>query len=78
MEHFVGMFQENIILTKIMWRLELWKVFMLPELQKRRYKGKYYNACLPDHMPAPAAPAADQRGTQLVSTLDAKMNLAIR
>ena len=31
---------------------------MLAKLQKRRYKGKYYNAYLPDHMRTPPAPAA--------------------
>lgn len=69
LDHFVTMFGDNITLTKIQWRLESRKSFMLNklvtrnvEIRKRIDKGQDYNAFLPDHMksgaPAPEAAAA--------------------
>jgi len=63
LDRFVIMFHDNITLTKIQWRLESRKSFMLNKLQtrnveikKRQDKGEDYNAFLPDHMKTGAAP----------------------
>merc|ERR1719443_1007620 len=57
LEHFITMFNDNITLTKIQWRLESRKSFMLNKLQtrnveikKRQDKGEDCDAFLPDHL----------------------------
>merc|ERR1712039_820003 len=57
LERYITMFNDNITLTKIQWRLTSRKSFMLNKLQtsnveikKRKDKGEDYNAYLPDHM----------------------------
>merc|ERR1719183_2875470 len=57
LEHFIVMFNDNITLTKIMWRLESRKSFMLNKLQtrnveikKRQDKGADFDSFLPDHL----------------------------
>jgi len=87
--HFVDMFNENITLTKIMWRLQSRQSFMLSQLQtrnveikKRRDKGEDYTSFLPDHM----KPGDGGIGPQLVvaptpsmsvgSKLSSKMGVA--
>merc|ERR1711870_64868 len=61
LERYITMFNSNITLTKIQWRLTSRKSFMLNKLQtrnveikKRKDKGEDYNAYLPDHMKAGA------------------------
>merc|ERR1712151_9746 len=63
LDRYITMFNDNITLTKIQWRLTSRKSFMLNKLQtrnveikKRQDKGEDYNAYLPDHMKS-AAPA---------------------
>jgi len=65
LEHFITMFHDNITLTKIMWRLESRKSFMLNKLQtrnveikKRQDKGEDFTSFLPDHLKPGAAGAA--------------------
>merc|ERR1719277_2065351 len=62
LEHFIVMFHDNVTLTKIMWRLESRKSFMLNKLQtrnveikKRQDKGEDFNSFLPDHLRTEAA-----------------------
>merc|ERR1712217_889686 len=62
LELYITMFNSNITLTKIQWRLTSRKSFMLNKLQtrnaeikKRQDKGEDYNAYLPDHMKVSAA-----------------------
>merc|ERR1712039_815711 len=50
LERYITMFNSNITLTKIQWRLTSRKSFMLNKLQTRKVKGEDYNAYLPDHM----------------------------
>merc|ERR1719422_2549167 len=64
LDHFITMFNDNITLTKIMWRLESRKSFMLNKLQtrnveikKRQDKGEDFNSFLPDHLRTEAPPA---------------------
>jgi hypothetical protein len=59
LEHFLTMYNDNITLTKINWRLESRKSFALNKLQtrnveikKRKDKGEDYTSFLPDHMKA--------------------------
>merc|ERR1719330_403315 len=65
LEHFITMFHDNVTLTKIMWRLESRKSFMLNKLQtrnveikKRQDKGEDFTSFLPDHLKPGAAGAA--------------------
>merc|ERR1719422_79465 len=67
LDHFIVMFNDNITLTKIVWRLESRKSFMLNKLQtrnveikKRQGKGEDFTSFLPDHLKpcAAGAPAA--------------------
>lgn len=75
LDHFVMMYSTNITLTKLTWRLESRKSFMLAKLQTRNIEiqkaiagGKDFQHLLPDHLrsgaPAPAAaapaPAAEE------------------
>merc|ERR1711879_1072647 len=68
LEHFITMFSDNITLTKIMWRLQSRKSFMLNKLQtrnveikKRQDKGEDFTAFLPDHLkPGADAPKKDE------------------
>merc|ERR1719263_633943 len=62
LERFITMFNDNITLTKIQWRLESRKSFMLNKLQtrnveikKRQDKGQDFDSYLPDHLKAGAA-----------------------
>jgi len=57
LECYITMFNDNVTLTKISWRLESRKSFMLNKLQtrnveikKRQDKGADYDSFLPDHM----------------------------
>jgi len=68
LERYITMFNDNITLTKIQWRLESRKSFMLNKLQtrnveitKRKNKGQDYDSFLPDHMKkgAEAPPAVE-------------------
>merc|ERR1711920_707934 len=68
LERYITMFNDNITLTKIQWRLTSRKSFMLNklhtrnvEIKKRKDKGEDYNAYLPDHMKSTGA-AADDAG----------------
>lgn len=68
LERYITMFNDNVTLTKIQWRLESRKSFMLNKLQtrnveikKRQDKGQDYDSFLPDHMKkgAAATPAVE-------------------
>jgi len=68
LEHFCTMYNNNITLTKITWRLTSRKSFMLAKLQtrnieiaKRLKDGKDITGLLPDHM-KPDAPVVDADG----------------
>jgi len=67
LDHFVLMYGTNITLTKMTWRLDSRKSFMLAKLQTRNIEiqkakdlGKPFEHLLPDHLRsgAPPAPAA--------------------
>merc|ERR1711870_14991 len=69
LEKYITMFNDNITLTKIQWRLTSRKSFMLNKLQtrnveikKRKDKGEDYNAYLPDHMKATGDAGAGEGG----------------
>merc|ERR1711948_97731 len=64
LDSFVLMYGTNITLTKLTWRLDSRKSFMLAklqtrniEIQKRIANGKDYQELLPDTMKSEAAPA---------------------
>jgi len=66
-DRYITMFHDNITLTKILWRSDSKKAFLLSKLQtrnveikKRQDKGEDFNAYLPDHMKKDAvAPPAE-------------------
>lgn len=69
LERFITMFHDNVTLTKIQWRLESRKSFLLTKLQtrnveikKRQDKGEDFNAFLPDHLRTSAPPAEGAAG----------------
>lgn len=81
LDHFVLMYGTNITLTKMTWRLDSRKSFMLAklqtrniEIQKAKAAGKDCEHLLPDHMrsgappaaAAAAAPAADEAPAAIV------------
>merc|ERR1712151_491363 len=92
LERYITMFNDNITLTKIQWRLQSRKSFMLNKLQtrnveikKRKDKGEDYNSYLPDHMKSAggggyaADAAADTSGSterRRSSVLDVAEHLA--
>jgi len=77
-DRFITMFNDNITLTKILWRVESKKAFILNKLQtrnveikKRQDKGEDFNSYLPDHMKQGAvAPPAEAEAAESPAEAD--------